>query len=229
LGKRREILGIIKQEVTTLKIKNLDISYRLIKGNAKRTFLFLNGFVSGLVSFETTAENLREYGTVVLVELPGSGFSSAREKGAEYNLQEQTLLLKQVIEKLKLKNLIVLGHSMGGAIAVAFAQTYPLLLQSLILESPAIFPLALTSFMRSNFGKIFSLLLLEPIINYTSKKEQQRYLARAQTSVNLKKALLGTLRQRAWGKIFYHLLTGAPTRDLTKIKVPTLVIAGGER
>lgn len=215
-----------KQIITSLKIKNLDISYRFIKGEGTKTFLLLNGFISGLISFEATAKNLSKYGTVVLVELPGSGFSSARAKRHEYSLQEQTQLLKQVIEKLELKNLILLGHSMGGAIAATFAQTYPLLVQSLILESPAIFPLLLTSFMRSSLGKIFSLCLLEPVINYTSKKEQQRYLARAQTSFELAKPFLQSLQQRAWGKMFYCLLVAEPSKGLFKIKAPTLVISG---
>jgi pimeloyl-ACP methyl ester carboxylesterase len=217
-----------KQIITSLKIKNLDISYRLIKGNEARTFLLLNGFNSGLVSFEAAAETLREYGTVVLVELPGSGFSSARAKGREYSLQEQILLLKQVIEKLELKNLILLGHSMGGAIAATFAQTYPLLLQNLILESPAIFPLLLTSFLRSKLGKIFFLTLLEPWVNRRSKKVQQKYLEKAQTSFELAKPFLQILQQRAWGKIFYYILAVEPRWDLFKIKVPTLIISGAK-
>ena len=73
---------------------------------------------------------------VVAVDRPGSGYST-RPDGADARLRAQGDVLARVIGALKLDRPLVVGHSMGGAIALAIGLDHPECASGLALIAPA--------------------------------------------------------------------------------------------
>ncbi|MFK0571450.1 alpha/beta fold hydrolase [Endozoicomonas sp.] len=71
----------------------------------------------------------------IILDLPGFGRSDKPEN-AEYHLDFFVENLNQLIEKLALQNVILLGNSLGGAIALGQALKYPNTVSQLILMAP---------------------------------------------------------------------------------------------
>jgi len=76
---------------------------------------------------------------VVAVERPGSGYS-VRAPGASASLPAQAEVLAALIEKLGLDRPVVVGHSLGGAVALALAQHSPERIAGLALVAPLTHP-----------------------------------------------------------------------------------------
>ena len=76
---------------------------------------------------------------VVAVDRPGSGYS-ARAPTASASLSAQADALAALIETLALDRAIVVGHSLGGTIALALAQRHPERVAALALVAPLIHP-----------------------------------------------------------------------------------------
>ena len=62
---------------------------------------------------------LREHHTVYLIDLPG--FGSMRAHRREFSLDEAPLWVRTLLDRLDLRRVSVVGHSMGGVIALALA------------------------------------------------------------------------------------------------------------
>jgi pimeloyl-ACP methyl ester carboxylesterase len=88
--------------------------------------------------FENLSRELIQAGFCVLrYDLIGRGFSNSSSNdryGAEEHIQQLFQLLEEVFPSSKVT---LIGHSMGGALASLFAQTYPNKVNSLILLCPA--------------------------------------------------------------------------------------------
>jgi pimeloyl-ACP methyl ester carboxylesterase len=76
---------------------------------------------------------------VVAVDRPGSGYS-VRAPGASAALSAQADVLAALIERLQLGRPLVVGHSMGGAVALALAQRHPERVSGLVLLAPLTHP-----------------------------------------------------------------------------------------
>ncbi|MGO9513537.1 MAG: alpha/beta fold hydrolase [Steroidobacteraceae bacterium] len=72
---------------------------------------------------------------VVAVDRPGSGYS-VRAAGASASLSAQADALAALIETLRLGRPVVVGHSLGGALALALAQRHPQQVAGLALVAP---------------------------------------------------------------------------------------------
>jgi len=72
---------------------------------------------------------------VVAVDRPGSGYS-VRAPGASAALGAQADVLAALIETLDLGRTVVVGHSLGGALALALAQRHPQRVAGLALVAP---------------------------------------------------------------------------------------------
>ncbi len=97
--------------------------------------LLLHGFGADLNSWMFTQPALAESRRVVAVDLPGHGGSS-RDVGAG-DIGALTAAVEAFLQTLDLGAVHIVGHSMGGAIALALAERRPDLVRSLTLIAPA--------------------------------------------------------------------------------------------
>jgi pimeloyl-ACP methyl ester carboxylesterase len=89
----------------------------------------LSHFTYGIV------DQLAAHYRVVAVDRPGSGYS-VRTAGASAALGAQADVLAALIESLELGRPVVVGHSLGGAVALALAQRHPQRVAGLALVAP---------------------------------------------------------------------------------------------
>ncbi|WPO00470.1 alpha/beta hydrolase [Pseudomonas sp. MUP55] len=82
---------------------------------------------------------LRGQFRVISVDRPGSGYSS-RRSGTAADLPAQARQMAAFIKTLDLDQPLVLGHSLGGAIALALALDHPHAVSGLILVAPLTHP-----------------------------------------------------------------------------------------
>jgi pimeloyl-ACP methyl ester carboxylesterase len=81
------------------------------------------------------AERLaREY-RVIVVDRPGSGYS-VRHEGSPADLATQADAIAALIDKLQLEPALVVGHSLGGALALTLALNHPQRVKGLALVAP---------------------------------------------------------------------------------------------
>jgi len=103
-------------------------------GGAMPPVVMLHGITDSGRTWSRVAEALAgDYG-VIMLDARGHGLSEATEAG--YTAEDQAPDVAGVIRALGLGRVVLIGHSMGGATAVATAAHFPEVVRALILEDP---------------------------------------------------------------------------------------------
>ncbi|MEO6347954.1 MAG: alpha/beta fold hydrolase [Aquaticitalea sp.] len=105
-----------------------------------KPFIFLHGFLGMGDNWKTLGTKWSEHNYEVhLLDLRNHGRSFHSD---EFNYEVMVQDLKVYIEQHHLKDIILLGHSMGGKTAMLFAVEYPELIEKLIIAdiSPRYYP-----------------------------------------------------------------------------------------
>lgn len=107
-------------------------------GKGEKVIVLLHGYLESIEVFEKFAGILGKHLRVICVDLPGHGFSQWQDREV-IDVDFSADIVAELIKKLNLSNIYVLGHSMGGYVAVSVAQRYSDLVSGLILfsSSPA--------------------------------------------------------------------------------------------
>lgn len=142
------------------------------------TLVFLHGLgTSSIADFSEIIADRRfaDY-RCLLIDFLGFGFSD-RPPTFGYNLYDHAETVAILLDNLQIKQSIVIGHSMGGSVAIALAQRKPDLVSKLIVAEPNLDPgvgnisktIALQSesdFVESGFEKIVAALRLSSHHNF---------------------------------------------------------------
>jgi len=105
------------------------------KSNGKAIVL-LHGKNFSSAYWKQTAEVLLEEGfRVVMPDQIGFGKSS-KPQSFQYSFQQLATNTKMLLDTLGIEKVVVLGHSMGGMVAVRFTLMFPETVTKLILENP---------------------------------------------------------------------------------------------
>ena len=102
-----------------------------ISKSGKIPLLLLHGFMEDHRIWDDLEKDLSEDFKLIKIDLPGHGKSEVMD-----NIQTMELMakeVKKVIDHLELSKVHILGHSMGGYTALAFAELFPTHLDSLTL------------------------------------------------------------------------------------------------
>lgn len=92
--------------------------------------VILHGLFGSLDNWLTHAKKLSEYYQVILVDQRNHGHSDWSDE-FNYNILAQDL--KELLDYLQLKKVLLLGHSMGGKTVIEFTQNYPEYIEKLIV------------------------------------------------------------------------------------------------
>lgn len=101
-----------------------DTRWVYYEGGQGPTIVLLHGFAARKEVWLKVAPLLTAHFHVVIPDLPGWGESS-RIPGASYNIDNQADRLNDFVQTLHLQHALVVGHSMGGAIAGVYAAEHP--------------------------------------------------------------------------------------------------------
>ncbi len=100
--------------------------------------VMIHGLASQLQSFTyALAPKLRDKNRLIMLDRPGSGYSAV---GRAATLKEQARLVAGLMTQLGIERALVVGHSLGGAVALALAVDHPARVAGLALLSPATQP-----------------------------------------------------------------------------------------
>jgi pimeloyl-ACP methyl ester carboxylesterase len=101
-----------------------DTSWSYYEGGQGPTVLLLHGFAADKNVWLEQAKLLTPHFHVIAPDLPGWGESS-RIDGASYNIDAQAARLQGFVAAMGLQHFLLVGHSMGGAIAGVYAADHP--------------------------------------------------------------------------------------------------------
>ena len=109
--------------------KNTKISYtEQGKGTA---VVLLHGFLENQTMWNAFVTNLAKKNRVITIDLLGHGQTECL--GYVHAMEDQADMVHAVLHELKIRKTVLIGHSMGGYIALAFAELYPENIKGLVL------------------------------------------------------------------------------------------------
>lgn len=106
----------------------------ILNADNEKSIVFLHGFTGSTKTWQETAKALPGY-RLVLVDLLGHGKTDSPNQAARYSMEQQLSDLENLFIQLELTRFALVGYSMGGRTALAYASSYPQRIQALILES----------------------------------------------------------------------------------------------
>lgn len=115
------------QHITTYK--NALVSYTDTgKGTA---VILLHGFLENKTMWNALIEELSTRYRVIAIDLLGHGHTDPL--GYLHTMEDNADLVHSVLHELKLRKVILVGHSMGGYVSLAFAELYPEMVKGIAL------------------------------------------------------------------------------------------------
>lgn len=98
------------------------------RGN-QHVLVLLHGFLQNLDVWSSFTLTYMRYMRVISVDLPGHGYSSTY--GDVHTMEFMAKAVKAVLDEAGVEKCVMVGHSMGGYVALAFADLYPYMLKGL--------------------------------------------------------------------------------------------------
>jgi pimeloyl-ACP methyl ester carboxylesterase len=119
-------------EVQRIRIHGHEIAYRAAGSGSDPVVLLIHGMASSSATWDGVIPVLAEHATVVAPDMPGHGESGG---GGDQSLGALASSLRDVLLSLGHDRATVVGHSLGGGVAMQFAYQFPQASERLVLVS----------------------------------------------------------------------------------------------
>ncbi|MFZ6725560.1 alpha/beta fold hydrolase [Undibacterium sp. MH2W] len=190
--------------------------------------LLLHGFGSEKDTWLRFVELLHLPLPLVIPDLPGHG-ESTWDSEQDYSIHSQAYRVHQMLVNLGITAVHIVGHSMGGAIALRLAHLYPEMVRSLVLISAAG-----AEIKPGRVGNVIDSRDLNPLVDVQNKADFQRlldvcmhkhpYLPRIAFNVLAEKKIA---RFEMDKRIFSDMVTDLDqSAYLAQLQLPVLIIWG---
>ena len=119
--------------MTLMEIPGPDGSLHVDDGGAgDLAVVFVHAFGGNTTHWAAQLEHLRQEERAVALDLRGHGFSQPPADG-DYRMESMAGDIDAVVNKIGLQKFILVGHSMGGSVAIAYAGLHPERVAGLVL------------------------------------------------------------------------------------------------
>lgn len=202
----------------------MKLDYRIL-GKGK-PLLILHGLFGFSDNWQTHANKLADYYQVILVDLRNHGRSEWSDLFS-YEVMAQDIY--ELVQELHLKDLILVGHSMGGKVAMHFAQQHENLLDKLVVVDIGVkkYPM--------HHQHILEGIHSVQLEGVESRKQVEEQLAKYIESYGVRQFLLKNLYWKEKGKLAWRMNVPVLEREMenilsalpvTEVMTPTLFIRG---
>lgn len=113
---------------------DVNIAY-IDEGDGEQTLLFIHGLANYAMVWQKNIDYLKQFYRCMAIDLPGNGLSDRNEH--EFSMKFLADSVHAFIQALELKNLCIVGHSMGGQVAMTMLIDHPDAVAKLVLCAPA--------------------------------------------------------------------------------------------
>ncbi|WP_240793461.1 2-succinyl-6-hydroxy-2,4-cyclohexadiene-1-carboxylate synthase [Psychrobacillus vulpis] len=120
-------------ESINVNIRSIEMHIKRYNIGAKEKVVLLHGFTSSSSTWKDVINFLPSDVEVLTVDLIGHGQTSKPSKHERYYVEEQIEDLHALFQQIQWTHFTLVGYSMGGRLALAYAAKYPV--DKLILES----------------------------------------------------------------------------------------------
>ena len=93
--------------------------------------VLLHGYLENLSMWDCFISELSKKNRIVSIDLLGHGQSDCL--GYVHSMEDQAEMVSEDLSHLKIKKAVLIGHSMGGYVALAFAELYSDHMKGLVL------------------------------------------------------------------------------------------------
>ncbi|MDG2303315.1 MAG: alpha/beta hydrolase [Candidatus Binatia bacterium] len=214
---------------TRTKLGDVEIEWEE-HGDAARTLLLVHGFTGARTDFETHFESLAQDRRVVAADHRGHGGSTNTGRAEDYTLDALTEDLIGFLEATVDGPADVLGHSMGGMVALRLVLRRPDLVRSLILmDTASEAPRGLVP--PENFGDLVRELGVRAVVDSVARTPERELFARCKGAAwvesDTERRLSGLDREAFIGLLPQVFQCASVSGRLGEVECPTTVLVGG--
>lgn len=201
------------------------------EGQGNQTLVFIHGLANYALGWKKNISELKNNFRCIAIDLPGNGLSEAGR--SKYSIDYFSHVVAELIQQLKLENVVLVGHSMGGQIAINTLFLYPNIAQKLILCAPAGFEV-FTSWEATMYHTSINMFDYfaseESSLRNSIKSSFSHYNHQADDMIDDLIKLLDAYPYKEYRKMvddcIYSMLNHPVFNKLHKIKQPTLILFG---
>lgn len=190
------------------KINGINVNYTFNNIGSEITLVLLHGWAQNIDMMKPIGDKYEEYFNVLIIDLPGFGKSD--EPPYAWTVYEYVDLIHELIKKLSINKIIMIGHSFGGRLGLIYASIYKV--EKLIC------------FASPYCKELKKLPLKTKIYKALKKVFFLRWIA------NIMKRYIGSTDYKNASEVMRGVLVQSinieMTEDVKKIKCPTLLIWG---
>jgi pimeloyl-ACP methyl ester carboxylesterase len=206
------------------------------KGEGATPLVLLHGYMMSHWYFQGLYPRLSERRQVIAIDLPGYGESDrpAPSRFAyDYPSFAQTVL--EVLDKLGVARASLLGHSMGGGVALTLAARWPERVERMVLECPAVYPLPMPVESKLVLNRTFGRFLFNGVTRGELRRQMRKQHFKDPSAVT--DALVDHVwarlnraggRDAAWHTMQTFAALSDRTADPMRVRAPTLLVWGDE-
>ncbi|MBI4983634.1 alpha/beta hydrolase [Candidatus Woesearchaeota archaeon] len=184
------------------------IYYLYNKNRVPLTLVFLHGVGGNWTVWKKEINYFQKQGfSTLAVDLRGHGLSDAPEEFDRYQLDYFSRDVHQILQTEKIKKFVLVGHSLGGGVAINYCIRYPkkLPMAQILVETTCLYPFDHTR-----------LLNLKPYLNHFLRFIAEHKLTRRDHFFHFKEADLSAEGIRRDLHLISHLIHLTPLRTLVK-------------
>ncbi|MBQ8901521.1 MAG: alpha/beta hydrolase [Bacilli bacterium] len=189
-------------------MNNLKVNYEFTDNKSDITLILLHGWGQNIEMMKPIGDKYKDNFNILILDLPG--FGKSEEPPFSWTIDDYVELVHDFVKKLKLKRIVLIGHSFGGRVSLLYASKYKC--DKLICLASPYCP-EVTKLPLKN--RIYKKLKKIPVLNIVAKLLQKN---------------VGSSDYRNASEVMRGVLVKAVNYDLTefvkKIECPTLLVWG---
>ena len=102
-----------------MKIKVKDININYIQYGEGKDIILLHGWGQNIEMMQPLGNPLSKKYRITIIDFPG--FGDSEEPKSAWTMYDYAMLIEELVEKLKIKKPIIMGHSFGGRVAIRYS------------------------------------------------------------------------------------------------------------